>query len=79
MERRVPLDEREKPLIRDRDQRVDVLAQFPRGSLRLPHALLALEVEGLRHDGHGQRARFRGELRDDRTGTRTGSAAETRG
>src|SRR5690606_18433651 len=48
--------------------------QLGQAHLRLPHALLALEQEGLRHDADRERTQLTGDLGDDRRRARAGSA-----
>ena len=73
---RAALDDREQPLVRDHDQRVDHLAQAVDALLRLARALRALELERARDDADGQRADLvLGDLGDHRRGARAGAAA----
>ena len=75
-ERRRPRDRREQPLVRDRDHRVDAVAQLLEAALGLQLPLLPLELERLGHDGDRQRAELAGEAGDDRRGAGAGAAAE---
>jgi hypothetical protein len=66
---------REQLLVRDRDQRVDVLSEHGEAELGATRALLALEEEGLGHDADGQATLLPRELRDDRRGAGARAAA----
>ena len=78
VERRVPLDDRQQPLVRDRDDRVDALAQRLEARLALHLPAAPLELERLGHDGDRQRAKLGGEAGDDRRSARAGAAAQAR-
>ncbi len=69
----------EQVLVRDHDQRVDALLQFLYALLGHPHAPLAFEVEGLRHDTDGEDAHVAGCLGDDRRRARARAAAHSGG
>src|SRR4029079_14518334 len=69
----------EQVLVRDDDQRVDVLADLGDAGLRDAHAPRTLEVERLRHDADGEDAEFLGVARDHRGRTRAGAAAHAGG
>ena len=71
--------DREQALVRDRDERVDVLAQPGHALLGMLHALLAFEHEGLGHDADGERADFLRDLREDGRGAGSGAAAHAGG
>src|SRR6266851_4000510 len=76
--RRRAIDDREQPLVRDRDDGVDALAERVEAALRLHLPFLAFELERLGDDGDGQRAELAGEAGDDRRGAGAGTAAEAR-
>ncbi len=78
-QRRGAIDGREQALVRDHDHRVHALAERLEPLLGLLRALLAFELEGLGHDGDGQRPDLIGEACDDRRGARAGAAAEPGG
>ena len=75
--RDVAVDEGVEPLVRDRDERVDVLAQLGDPVLGVAELPPPLEGEGLRDDRHDERARLGGDPRDDgrRPGPRAASHA----
>ena len=75
---RVLLDDVLEPVVRDRDQRVDLGLELLGRLLRDELALVALEGERLGHDADGEGARLLGDLGHDRGGTRPGPAAEAR-
>ena len=75
-QRRRAIDDRQQPLVRDRDDRVDALAQRRQPALGLGQPLLAFELERLGDDRHRQRAELAGEARDDGRGAGAGAAAE---
>ena len=69
----------EQPLVRDRDDRVDAVAQRLEAALGLQLPLLAFELERLGDDGDGQRAELAGEAGDHRRRAGAGAAAEAGG
>jgi hypothetical protein len=79
VERRLAIDDREQPLVGDRDHRIDALAQRVEPRLRLNRALLALELERLGHDRNRQCPELAGQAGDHRSRPRSGAAAETGG
>ena len=70
---------REKALVRDHDQRVDVFAQSGHALLGVLHALFAFELERLGHDAHGESADFFRDLGENSRGAGTGAAAHACG
>ena len=78
-EGRGALDEVQEALVRDRDQRVDGLAQRADAVLRLHAPPLPFEGERLRDDGDRERAELRGQRGDDRRGAGAGAAAHAGG
>ena len=75
-DRRAALDDAEQLLVRDHDQRVDLLAQALDAVLGLSRALRALEGEGARDDADGERADLvLGDLGDHGRGAGAGAAA----
>ncbi len=75
----VVVAEHQELLVRDRDERVDVLGELREAELGAARALPALEDEGLGHDADGERALFARELRDDRRRAGAGAAAHAGG
>ena len=75
----VLLDDVLEPVVRDRDERIDLRLQLLGRLLGDELALVALERERLRHDADRQGTGVLGDLRDDRRGTRPGPATEARG
>jgi PAS domain S-box-containing protein len=67
--------DRQELLVRDRDQRVDLLGQHRETLVGDAHAALALEAEGLGHHTDGERAFFPSDLRDDRCRARARATA----
>ena len=63
-QRRVAAEHRQQLLVRYRDQRIDILAQFPDAVLGDLHAFAAFERERLGHDRHGQDTQLPGHLGD---------------
>ena len=78
-EREVLVAEHEELLVRDRDQRVDVLAEHREAELGAARALPAFEEERLGHDADRERALFARELRDDGRRAGAGAAAHAGG
>ena len=74
-DRRAPLDDLQQPVVRDDDERVDLVAQALDAVRGLARAALALERERARDDADGERAELLGELGDDRRGAGAGAAA----
>ena len=74
-DRRLLLDDLEQPVVRDDDQRVDLVAQLADAGLRLLGAPATLESERPRDDPDGQRAQLARDLGDDRSGAGAGAAA----
>ena len=66
----------EQPLVRDRDDRVDAVAQRLEAALGLHLPLLAFELERLGDDRDRQRAELAREAGDDRRRAGAGAAAE---
>ena len=79
LEGRVRVGDQEQILVRDDDQRVDMLLQLVDAAFRRLHAAIALEGEGLGHDADGQDALFTRRLGDDRGRTGAGAAAHAGG
>ena len=77
--RRLLPDEREQPLVRDGDQRVDRGGEALDALDRLARALLAFEAERLGDDADGERAAVARDLRDDRRRAGAGAAAHAGG
>ncbi len=73
------VDEREQPVVRDHDQRIDRFAEAIDTLDRLARALLAFEAERLGHDAHRERAAVARDLRDDRSRAGAGAAAHAGG
>ncbi len=59
-EGRLLIGDAEQILVRDDDQRIDKLLKLLDAGFGDPHAMQALEVEGLRHHAHGQDALLAG-------------------
>ena len=78
-QRGLAVHDAEQPLVRDRDQRVDVVAQLRQALLGLAHAPLPLEREGLGHHADGEDPHLLGDVRDDRRRAGAGAAAEPGG
>src|SRR5205085_4094623 len=77
---RAPLHDPEEPLVRDHDQRVDLLGEVGDSLGGLARALAALEREWPRDDAHGQRADLvLRDLRDHGRRAGAGPAALTGG
>ena len=66
-------------LVRNRDHRVDRVAQLGEAAVGLSGAALAFELERLGDDGDRERAELRGEAGDDRRRAGAGAAAEAGG
>ena len=62
-------------IVRDDDERIDVLSEVFEPLHRIVHALFALEVERLGDDSDGQNLQIARNLGDDGCGARTGAAA----
>ena len=75
-QRRGAIDDRQEAFVRNRDDRIDAVAQRFESVLGLQQALLALELERLGHDRNRQRTELAGETGDDRRRTGSGPAAE---
>ena len=75
LERHVLADHRQQALVGHDDHRIHMLSHFREPDLGLPHPLPALEQEGLGDDPHGEGSHITRDLRDDRRGTGSGSAA----
>src|SRR5258705_2731638 len=73
------LDDLKETVVRDRDQRVDLVDEIRDPLLREESALRALEGEWLRDHSHGERADVLGDLGDDRSAAGPRSAAHTGG
>ena len=73
--RRVAIEHRQQPVVRDHDQRVDLLAERGDPGLSLVATARALELERTRDDADRQRAELAGDLRNHRRGARAGAAA----
>ncbi len=69
----------EQVLIRNHDQRVDILLQFVDAAIGRFRAATAFEGEGLGHHTHRQDATLSRHARDDRRGPRAGTAAHAGG
>ena len=78
-EREVLVAEEEELLVRDGDERVDLLGELRETGLGAAGALTTLEQERLRDDADREGALFAGELRDDRRRARSGAAAHAGG
>ena len=78
-ERRALIGDPEQVLVRDHDQRIDVLAQLLHAALGQMHAALAFEVERLGDDRDGEDAALARGARDDRGRARSGTAAHAGG
>ena len=79
VERGGAINRRQQALVRNRDHRVDAVAQLVEAALRLELPLLALELERLGHDGDRERAELAGEAGDDRRGAGAGATAHAGG
>ena len=75
----VAAEHRQQFLVRDRDQRVDVLAQLGDALLRQREALAAFHLERLGDDRHREDAQFLRHLRHDRRGARAGATTHAGG
>jgi hypothetical protein len=69
----------EQVLVGDDDQGVDVALQLGDPGVRQPHAVAALEGEGLGHHADRQDAALAGRLGDDRGSAGAGAAAHAGG
>ena len=69
----------EEVLVRDDDQRIDVLLQFDDAGLGDPHAALAFELERLGDDADGEDAGLARRAGDDRRRAGAGAAAHAGG
>ena len=69
----------EKPLVRDDDEGIDLVLELPNPFLRLLHAPLPLEDEGLGDHTHRQRPELLRHAGDDRRASRARAAAHARG
>ncbi len=78
-EREVLVAEHEELLVRDGDERVDLLGELGETELGATRPLTPLEEERLGHDADGERAFFPRELRDDGRCARSGPAAHAGG
>jgi hypothetical protein len=76
---RLPAEYRQQFLVGNRDQRIDVLAEFGDAMVGDRHALDALHQERLGHDGDCQNAELLRHLGHDRRGARPGAATHARG
>ena len=74
-DRRLLVDDLHETVVRDRDDRIDVLLEVLNAELRIAAALHALERERTRHDADRQRADLAGALRHDGCGTSARAAA----
>ena len=74
--RRAAIDHREQPLVGNRDDRVDALAQRIEACLGMLRALLALEPERLGDHADRERAELAAEAGDDRRRAGAGAAAK---
>ncbi|MPN21535.1 hypothetical protein SDC9_168915 [bioreactor metagenome] len=57
----------EQPVVRNDDQRVDLVAQLHDAGIRLPYPPAPLKGEGQRNDRHHERSRLFGDPGDDRS------------
>ena len=78
-DRRAALDDLDQPLVRDDDDRVDLLLQLGDAVLGAAGALGALEGERAGDHADGERALLTGDLGDDRGGAGARAAALARG
>ncbi len=78
-ERRLPVDDREKLVVRDGDERIDAVLQIIQRFIGDGTALGAFEGERSRDDTDGEGAELFGGLRDDGGRAGTGPAAEATG
>jgi hypothetical protein len=78
-QRRLLVSDVEQPVVRDDDERVDLLADSLDAALGLHRAAAPFEAERTRDDGDRERAQAAGDLGHDRCATGTGAAAFTRG
>ncbi len=74
-DRRLTLDDRQQPVVRDHDDRVDLVAQRPDPVLRLIAALLTLERERPRDDTDRERPELTRDLGHHRSAARAGAPA----
>jgi hypothetical protein len=72
------IDHLQQPVVRDDDERVDLLAQLPDPALGLIGALAALEPERPGDDADGERSQLACDLGDDRRRAGAGAAALAR-
>src|SRR5690606_20171013 len=79
LEGRFRFGDQEQVLVRNDEQRVDVLLQFLDPGFRGTHAPRAFEQERLRHHADGQDAFASRDLGNDRSRAGTGAAAHARG
>ena len=78
-EREIVVAEQQELLVRDRDERVDVLAERGEARFGAARALATFEEERLGHDADGEGALFARELRDDGRCAGAGAAAHAGG
>ena len=69
----------EQVLVRDHEQRIDMLLQLDDAGLGIAHAALALEMEGLGDDADGEDAEILGGFRDHGGRAGAGAAAHAGG
>jgi hypothetical protein len=79
LEGRVRVGDQEEILVRDDDQRIDMLLQFLDAGIGRLHPAIAFEAERLGDDADGQDAAVARRLGDDRGRTGAGAAAHARG
>ena len=75
----LPVGDRQQPVVRDDDERVDLLAQRLDAGLGLHRPALALEAERPGHHADGQRAERAGDVGHDRRAAGARAAALTGG